>query len=145
MAKFKLNRKRKKEYKKDLVKAFYKHWNEALGKSFDKGDFIAGIGCHLLTSADYKKVMKSEWSYRNNVYDWEWLYFRKRVKVRGMCTIKNSPDTGEIDEETGIWIRFDKPKENYMDDDMLLEWYKKYYPNDKLSHHFCKQNRNKWH
>ena len=105
MSVFKLSRKRKKQYKKDL------------------GIF-----------------------YNNNITreDWEWFYFKRRVDVRCMHTILGCPTNGEIDKKTGMWITFEEPIQNYIDDDILLEWYKKHYPNDKLAHHYCKQNRNKW-
>ena len=142
--KFKLSRKRKKQYQKDLAIAFYKHWYKMLGESIENGEYLKAVGCGLLVSANFRRLMKTEYSYRNNVYEWEWLYFRRRVEVNSMFTILGCPDNGEIDKESGKWIRYDKPKENYVDDDILLEWYHKYYPDDKLSHHFCKQNRNKW-
>lgn len=80
--KFKLPRKRKKQYKKNHSKIYY--------------------------SKEY----------------YEWFYFRRRVEVRGMEVILNYPKTSTNKE--------------------LLEWYQTHHPNDKLAHHYCKQNRHKW-
>lgn len=85
--KFKLSRKRKKQYKKDLPKYLWPLW--------------------------YSKE------------DWEWFYFRRRVEVRCM----------EV-------IMFDYPRIAYSTE--LLQYYKTNYPNDKLAHMYCMQNRHKY-
>jgi hypothetical protein len=82
--------------------------------------------------------------YKPSREDWEWFYFKRRVEIRCMYTILGCQDAGEIDKKTGKWITYDIPKQNYVDDDVLLEWYKKHYPNDKEAQMYCKQNRNKW-
>lgn len=55
---------------------------------------------------------------------WEWFYFKRRIEVRCMEVILKYPAKANDDE--------------------LLEYYKKHYPNDKLAHHYCRQNRHKW-
>jgi len=79
--KFKLSRKRKKQYQKDCKKYNYPYF---LTKSY-----------------------------------WEWFYFKRRVEVRGMSVIILYPKIATENE--------------------LLNWYKKYYPKDKLAQHYCKQ------
>lgn len=56
--------------------------------------------------------------------NWEWFYFKRRVEVRGMAVIIDYP--------------------NVLSDEQLLNWYRTYYPNDKIAQHFCRQNKNKW-
>lgn len=85
MSKFKLPRKRKKQYKKDNYPFF------------------------------------STWFYKES---WEWFYFKRRVEVRCLEVIMKYPDKVGNEE--------------------LLEWYKEYYPNDKLSHSYCIQNRHRF-
>jgi len=55
----------------------------------------------------------------------EWYLFPKRIDVRAMEICITYPENPATNEQ-------------------LLAWYQKYYPNDRLAHHFCKQNRHKW-
>jgi len=98
--KFKLSRKRKKEFKKILEKG---------GDSYSKEN-------------------------------WEWYFFRRRVEVRSMEVILTYPD---YNIETGKY-EFDPKLRIDATNEQLLKWYKKYYPIDKLAHHYCKENRHKW-
>lgn len=140
----KLSRKRKKKYKKDLVSSHRKYFINEMIKSISNNDFDSALLCELILNINFKKLSKILFSLNNNVKSWEWFYFKRRVEVQCMYTILGCQDTGYIDKQTGKWIRYDKPKENYVNDEILLNWYKKHYPNDKLAHHYCKQNRIKY-
>lgn len=71
---------------------------------------------------------------------WEWFYFRRRVEVRCMEVILTYP---EYNKETGKY-EFDPKLAKPATNEQLLAYFKKHYPNDKLSHHFCRQNRHRW-
>jgi hypothetical protein len=91
----------------------------------------------------YKKILKKvgiSYSHMKNKEEWEWFYFRRRIEVRCMEVILSYP---EYNIETGKY-EFDPKLRIDSTNEELLEWYKKYYPNDKLSHHCCKENRHKW-
>ena len=103
--KFKLSRKRKKQYKKDL-----------------------GYNSDILFSL-----------YKQKEY-WEWFYFRKRVEIRCIKIILNSPN---YNRETNTY-EFDPKLAKPATKEELLAWYKKYYPNDKEAHSYCLQNLNRW-
>lgn len=88
MVKFKLSRRRKKQWKKDDI----------------------CYGAHA-----YGPQAKCSW---------EWFYFRKRVEIRGMEIIVEYPKIISSEE--------------------LLKIYQDCYPNDKLAHTYCKENRHRW-
>jgi hypothetical protein len=72
----------------------------------------------------YKKDNSVFFDIQRDKNNWEWFYFRKRVEVRNMEVILLYPEKAT--------------------DEQLLDWYKTHYPNDKLSHMYCIQNRHKW-
>ena len=73
----------------------------------------------------YKKTNKyGKYKMRISRAEWEWLYFRRRVEVRCIEIVAEYPKILSSDE--------------------LLAWYKKYYPDDKESQMYARQNVNKW-
>lgn len=141
--KLKLSRKRKKKYKSDLTDAFYKHYQKMMIMEAIKGNSDGVFSCLLLLMISRKKVSKMQFPLKNSVEEWEWFYFRRRVEVNSMFTILGCTEYGEINKITGKWVTYETPIEKHIDNDILLSWYKKHYPDDKLAHHYCKQNRMK--
>ena len=87
----------------------------------------------------YKKFCGIFWNCWNNKERWEWNCFERRVQVRCMEIITYpyyNKETNEYEFDPSLY----KPATNVQ----LLERYKKWYPNDKLAHHYCKQNRHRW-
>ncbi len=87
-----------------------------------------------------KKYKKDCWFPIIKKEEWEWYFFRRRVEVRCMEVILTYPN---YNVEIGKY-EFDPKLRVDATNEQLLEWYKKYYPNDKFSHHYCKENRHKW-
>jgi len=91
-----------------------------------------------------KKRLKKSYQYpflcRTEKAQWEWFFFRKRVEVRCMEVILTYPKYDKEKKEYEFDPKLAVPATN----EQLLEFYKKYYPDDKLSHHYCKQNRHRW-
>jgi len=71
-----------------------------------------------------KKVQKSVYSFYGRLAYWEWLMFERRIDVRCTQIVANYPKTLTNEE--------------------LLAWYKKYYPNDRESQMYARQNVSKW-
>lgn len=94
-----------------------------------------------------KKNLWAKYSYSKGItlcQNWEYYYFEKRVVVRSMFVIKNSPDYGHIDKDSGLWIRYKEPLINSYTIEDLKKWYKKNYPNDNEPIHYLNQNFIKW-
>jgi len=120
--KFKLSRKRKKKYKKDLAIAFCKHWLNAY-KNSEKS--TVKLGSVLLLNTSFYNITQTQYELNNSKENWEWFYHKHRVEVRNMRVIINYPIIATIEE--------------------LSEWYKINCPNDKLAQHYLNQNLYKWH
>lgn len=122
----KLSRKRKKKFKKDLYQYLHK-------------DIIENLSFEPRRITD--KELNDCYVAFGSVEYWNWIYHRKKVEVQSMYVIFNEPYKGEVNKETGIWEKYEDPIKNSCSNEELLAWYKKHYPNDKLSHHWCKANR----
>ena len=147
MKRFKLSRKRKKQYKKDLANHHVKYFAGHLKDAAVENNIGKGLACYLVLSGslrDMRALGDSLYKIYNTQAHWEWFYFQRRVEVSSMFTVFNCPDNGYIDKETGKWIRYEVPIQNSMTNEELLEWYKEHYPEDKLAQHYCMQNRTMW-
>ena len=116
--KFKLSRKRKKKYKKDVSKFYTKHFQKCAVVAIANKkteEAIASCALSIVSPRRFECMAVMDKCH------WEWFYFRRRVEIRG------------------TEVALDNPTDEY-----LLIWYKKHYPEDKLAHHYCRQNRNKW-
>ena len=72
----------------------------------------------------YKKDNPIFYNIQRDKANWEWFYFKRRVEVRNMEVIIDYP--------------------NILTNEQLLNWYITNYPNDKIDHMYCLQNRHKW-
>lgn len=77
---------------------------------------------------------------RSNKYWFEYYFFSRRLDVNAMEVCLTYPKWDKEKHE----YEFDPKLFKRATNEQLLEWYKKHYPNDKLAHHFCKQNRHRW-
>jgi hypothetical protein len=68
------------------------------------------------------------------------VVFRRRVEVRCMEVILTYP---KYSKETNEY-EFDPKLAVKATNEQLLAFYKEHYPDDKLAHHFCKQNRHRY-
>lgn len=120
MAKFKLSRKRKKRYKKDVGLFYFNHFVECMLKGIEDQNVESVLASSLIVSRGPRGLQGMS-DIMMCKCDWEWFYFRRRVEVRCAEVFVDNPTN-----------------EN------LLKWYKEHYPEDKLSHHYCMENRHKW-
>jgi hypothetical protein len=88
-----------------------------------------------------KKKFKKDCPYSQiDKYSWEWFYFKRRVEVRCMEVTLLYP---KYDIEQNKY-EFDPKNAKIATNEQLLAFYKEHYPNDKIAHCFCMQNRHKW-
>ena len=129
MKKFKLPRKKKKQYIKDLIDypcAYFK----VLKSRFN----------FKVPRRDVKKITQSIYNCYKSKNDWELFYFERRIDVRCKEIILTYPDYDKITKKYEFDPSLAKPATN----EQLLAYYKEYYPNDRLAHHYCRQNRHKY-
>ena len=122
MKKFRLGRKRKKKFKKDLENKNYPRIirkDKSLMKKLRK-DILSGYGTLL--------------------QKYQIFYFDERLWVRAMSVVLGYP---EYNLETGEWS-FNPKLAKPLSSEKMVEWYTKHYPSDKIKIHYAKQNFNKW-
>ena len=105
----------------------------------------------IITETQIKRVLDNLVSEGHNTKELKKLLSWAERKAN--CAVSDTKDGGRLcpPKSTGVpcysFHRKDsavEPIKNHINDDILLEWYKKHYPEDKLSHHYCKQNRKMW-